>query len=223
MSRTVLRSVCSPCPSTIARVTAGSASASAVAWKRVPSSAPAAPSTRDAATPRPSAMPPAASTGVGPAMSATTGTNGSVERPRRAPWPPLSVPWTTMTSAPDVQGLASLGQVGDLDHQQRARPPDRLEERGGIAEREHDRRRVELQGLLDRRDVGRPAEEPDTPRLAGAVGDDRQFLAPARRGRPARRPRTRSRRPGTRPPPAPLRPIRPSAPTRSGGAPRATA
>ena len=79
---------------------AGSTSASAVAWNRVPMSAPAAPSASAAATPRPSAIPPAASTGVGAARSTTTGTNGSVDRPRRAPCPPASVPCATITSAP---------------------------------------------------------------------------------------------------------------------------
>ena len=100
MSSTVLRSVSSPCPSMIALLIEGSTSASVVAWNRVPMSAPAAPRASAAATPRPSAIPPAASTGVGAARSTTTGTNGSVDRPRRAPCPPLSVPCATMTSAP---------------------------------------------------------------------------------------------------------------------------
>ncbi len=100
MSSTVLRSVSSPRPARIAWLIEGSASASAVAWNRVPSSVPGAPRASTAATPRPSAMPPAASTGVGAARSTTIGTNGSVDRPRRAPCPPPSVPCATMTSAP---------------------------------------------------------------------------------------------------------------------------
>lgn len=100
MSSTRLRSVSSPRPETIALLMAGSTSASVVAWKRVPIKAPAAPSASAAATPRPSAIPPAARTGVGAARSATSGTNGIVDRPRRAPCPPASVPCATMTSAP---------------------------------------------------------------------------------------------------------------------------
>jgi hypothetical protein len=73
MSSSVLRSVSSPRPSTIAFLAAGSASASAVAWNRVPMSAPAAPRASAAATPRPSAIPPAASTGTGAARSTTAG------------------------------------------------------------------------------------------------------------------------------------------------------
>ena len=100
MSSTVLRSVSSPRPAMMAVLADGSTSASAVARKRVPISAPAAPRAKAAATPRPSAIPPAASTTVGAARSTTTGTNGSVDRPRWAPWPPASVPCATMTSAP---------------------------------------------------------------------------------------------------------------------------
>ena len=56
--------------------------------------------------------PPGASTGTGPARSATTGTNASVDQPCLAPWPPASVPWATMTSAPRSSAcLASLRLV----------------------------------------------------------------------------------------------------------------
>ncbi|WP_330461033.1 hypothetical protein OIB37_31690 [Streptomyces sp. NBC_00820] len=47
MSRTPLRSVSCPRPWTIARAAEGSTRASAVAWKRVPSRAPAAPQCQD--------------------------------------------------------------------------------------------------------------------------------------------------------------------------------
>ncbi len=100
MSSTLLRSVSSPPPSTMAFLASGSASASAVARNRVPTSAPAAPSASAAATPRPSAIPPAASTGTGATRSTTAGTNASVDHPRRAPCPPASVPCATITSAP---------------------------------------------------------------------------------------------------------------------------
>jgi hypothetical protein len=65
-----------------------------------------------AATPRPSAIPPAASTGVGATRSATMGTNGSVDLPRLAPCPPASVPCATMKSAPaSTASLASSRSV----------------------------------------------------------------------------------------------------------------
>src|SRR5215218_2864056 len=51
-----------------------------------------------AARPRPSAMPPAANTGVGATASTTAGTSGKVDR--SAPCPPASVPCATMMSAP---------------------------------------------------------------------------------------------------------------------------
>ena len=75
MSSTVLRSVSSPRPSTIALLIDGSTSASTVAWNRVPTSAPAAPRASAAATPRPSAIPAAgapASARPGPPRPART-------------------------------------------------------------------------------------------------------------------------------------------------------
>jgi hypothetical protein len=69
-----------------------------VAQNLVPITAPWAPSISAAATPRPSVIPPAASTGTGATASATAGTSGRVDR--RLPCPPASVPWATITSAP---------------------------------------------------------------------------------------------------------------------------
>jgi hypothetical protein len=69
--------------------------ASCVAQNLVPISTPSAPSMSDAARPRPSAMPPAASTRTSGARavsaSTTDGTNGIVERSAQ-PCPPASVP-----------------------------------------------------------------------------------------------------------------------------------
>ncbi len=89
-SGTRLCSVSSPWPSMIARARQGSMLAFWVARKRLPGIAPKAPRTRAAASPRPSAMPPVASTRVGAARSAAAGTNGNVAR--RPPWPPASPP-----------------------------------------------------------------------------------------------------------------------------------
>ena len=89
MSSTLLRSVSSPRPSTIAFLIPGSTTASCVAWKRVRSAPRLAPSTRAAARPRPSAIPPAASTGTGATRSTMAArTAASTARPwPRAPQP----------------------------------------------------------------------------------------------------------------------------------------
>ena len=95
------------------RLASASISASWVASNRVPMTAPAAPSTNAAASPRPSAMPPAASTGAEPAMSTTAGTNGNVARP--PPCPPASEPCATMMSAPTSSALTGLRHRGHLN------------------------------------------------------------------------------------------------------------
>ena len=67
--------------------------------KRVPIHTPSAPSARAAASPRPSTMPPAATTGTwSPTASATWGTSAMVAT--RPVWPPASVPWATTMSQP---------------------------------------------------------------------------------------------------------------------------
>src|SRR5258708_31027447 len=64
--------------------------ASGLARNRVPIHAPAAPSASTAASPRPSAMPPAATTGVAPTTSTTAGIRGKVATvPRTCPFPAL--------------------------------------------------------------------------------------------------------------------------------------
>lgn len=59
---------------------------------------PCAPSISAAASPRPSAIPPAAMTGTDPATSTTSGTSTIVET--KPAWPPASPPWAMITSAP---------------------------------------------------------------------------------------------------------------------------
>ena len=82
----------------MARFHAPAMGASTEARKRVPTFAPCPPSTSAAASPRPSAMPPAASTGTGLTASTTWGSSGSV--PTAPPAPPASPPWAMMMSTP---------------------------------------------------------------------------------------------------------------------------
>mmetsp|Transcript_33012 Transcript_33012/g.72551 ORF Transcript_33012/g.72551 Transcript_33012/m.72551 type:complete len:260 (-) Transcript_33012:163-942(-) len=83
--------------------------ASCVAHSRVPKTAPSHPSAKAAARPRPSTMPPAASTVTSLLQPAsdrisckTRAAKGKVERPNsaRRPWPPASRPCTTTQSTP---------------------------------------------------------------------------------------------------------------------------
>ena len=70
---------------------------------RVPIHTPSAPRARAAARPRPSKMPPAATTGMwAPTASTIWGTSGMVAT--RPVWPPASVPWATTTSHPASSG-----------------------------------------------------------------------------------------------------------------------
>ena len=87
-----------PSLSTIACLKPFAIGASSLARKRVPSSTPSAPRASAAARPRPSATPPAASTGIGATALTTIGTSGIV--PIVPMCPPPSVPWATITSAP---------------------------------------------------------------------------------------------------------------------------
>ena len=79
---------------------ASSAPASEEARKRVPTLTPAASSASAAAKPRPSATPPAASTGIGSTASTTWGTSAIEPTPADIPWPPASLPWAMTTSTP---------------------------------------------------------------------------------------------------------------------------
>ncbi len=65
----------------------------------VPIHTPSAPSASDAASPRPSNNPPAATTGTrSPTASTTWGTSAIVAT--SPVWPPASVPWATTMSQP---------------------------------------------------------------------------------------------------------------------------
>src|SRR5947199_213026 len=75
------------------------AAASGVARNRVPRTTPSAPSASAATTPRASAIPPAATTGVGATASTTRGTR-TIVATWPATWPPASTPCATMTSTP---------------------------------------------------------------------------------------------------------------------------
>ena len=145
MSRTLLRCVSWPRPATIACTIEGSTSASAVAWERVPINAPSAPSARAAARPRPSAIPPAASTGTGAARSTTIGTErerGSAEA--RAAAAALRSLGHDDVGA-EAHRPARLVQVGHLNDQRRARAAHRRDVRGGVAEGQHHRLGAVLQ------------------------------------------------------------------------------
>src|SRR3989442_1025382 len=80
---------------------------------RVPTSTPSAPSAKAAARPRPSAMPPAASTGTDATALTTMGTSDiDAIQPT---WPPASVPCATMTSAPAL-GPRRKKHIGPRSH-----------------------------------------------------------------------------------------------------------
>src|SRR5215207_2624070 len=114
------------------------------ARKRVPTSAPWAPRASAAATPRPSAIPPAATTGTAPARSTSSGTSTIV--PSQPPWPPASPPWATSTSAPAASAVSGLLAVDDLLDPQAAGRVRAFDQLGDDADVERDRRRGEAQG-----------------------------------------------------------------------------
>src|SRR2546425_1036524 len=102
---------------------------SRVATKRVPSRMPLAPSASAATRPRPSAIPPAATTGTRTA-STTCGTStivptlalsGDAGLPSTERWPPASPPSATMTAAqaavqPQVHAERPVGQLAHPAH-----------------------------------------------------------------------------------------------------------
>ncbi len=86
--------------------------ASALARKRVPTYAPAAPNSSTAARPRPSVMPPAATTGSGDSASTIWGTRTEPPmRPPKPPAPPASDPWAMMMSAPSSAARRACSTV----------------------------------------------------------------------------------------------------------------
>ena len=100
----------------------------------VPSQTAAAPISNAAASPRPSAMPPAATTGMSPARSSTAKTTDRV--PRCPVWPPASLPSAAVMSAPppagpvvprDEPGAPPLPEAG-ADHSHPPRDVHQTEE-----------------------------------------------------------------------------------------------
>src|SRR5215475_4410145 len=100
-------SVSCPLLSTIACLKLGCSDDSRLARNLVPSSTPSAPSMIAAASPRPSAIPPAASTGMGATASTTIGT--SVMVVCQPTCPPPSVPCAMITSAPACAARTASG------------------------------------------------------------------------------------------------------------------
>jgi hypothetical protein len=109
MSAAELRIVLSPDAAKAARFIFGYERASRLAKNAVPHSTPAAPSIKAAARPRPSAMPPAAMTGIFSTASTTAGTSGNVDRV--PPCPPASVPYATMNCAPSLTAAVACATV----------------------------------------------------------------------------------------------------------------
>jgi hypothetical protein len=122
MSKTFERCVSSPDAATMRCFAAGAGSDSSAA-----------------ASPRPSAMPPAATTGTSrpeaATRSTTAGTSGNVAR--LAPWPPASLPCATMDVSPLRQHLPRLRDPLHLAYRRNAGRVDAWQERPGIAERQH--------------------------------------------------------------------------------------
>ena len=164
MSSTLLRSVSSPRPSTMAFLASGLTRDSAVAWNRVPISAPAAPSASAAATPRPSAMSPG-----GQHRDRRRQVHHDRRQRQRGPAPPGAVPARLGALGDDhvrafVHRLPRLLHVRDLNDQPDAGLADEPGERPGVAEGQHHRRRLVLQRGRQRAGIDRPALEADAPR-----------------------------------------------------------
>ena len=104
---------------------------------RVPTQTPSAPRARAAARPRPSKIPPAATTGTrSPTASTTWGTRGRVAT--LPVWPPASVPWATTRSQPGVDGPHGVVHLpAHADHHQSV-PVAELDHFGGDAQAGHE-------------------------------------------------------------------------------------
>ena len=185
VSKTLVRSVSSPPDRSISAFWLGWPSASGVAQNRVPISAAPAPSISAAASPLPSAMPPAAATGTGDTASTTAGTSGRVAR--SAPCPPASVPWATTIWAPFA--AASRASFSVWTWQIRTAPAvaDLRREGRDVAEGQHDRARLSFQRDVERGGplVQRPGDEADTDRAVAGLFElalDPVIGAPADRG-----------------------------------------
>ena len=185
------------------------------------SAPPAAPSASAAATPRPSAIPPAARTGTGATRSTTTGTNGSVERPCGPPCPPALRALRHDHVGAQVHGLPGLLEIGDLEDQRR--PASRMRSANGLGSPNDS---ITARGpyssarsttpRLDRPRSG--TRRPRGARRPATIGSSRASQSRSPPG--AQSPRPPPRRPPRR---EHRRRIRPSAPARSGAGPRTVA
>ena len=187
------------------------ARASGVAMKRVPTHTPSAPSASAAASPRPSKMPPAATTGTAPSMASTIrGTRGNVATVPVCP--PASVPWAMTSVAARVDARARAWST--LPHIDRTSTPWRWQRSttcDGHAEPGDERARAALDQQLDvahevvgergeqvdaEGPVGEPRASRRSPRPAGrSTWSTRRGSRSRRRSRPRRRARGRRRRP----------------------------
>ena len=151
----------------------------------MPIHTPSAPSISAAAIPRPSAIPPAAMTGIGATASTTVGTRASVET--SPVWPPASVPCAVMKSTPAVAAWRAASTRADLAQHDRAGIVRGVDVRGRVGERVRDDAHALAQG--DRHELGRVrqvADEPDAERPIGQLAcladlGDEPFRAADRR------------------------------------------
>ena len=202
-----------------------------VAHRREPTSAPSAPSTRAAASVRPSAMPPAASSSTcgacAASQSASSGTKAMVARPFSAsmPWPPASPPCATITAAPASMRLRHLRHALHLADQRGAAARDARGVGPRIAERQHHRagRCSSAQSSADASSSSFQVMKPQPMRSRGPRSSASPSRAASRPGRRSRRPpgparrRGRTRRPARRRRRAPWAPGRWGWTGRSGG------
>ena len=127
----------------------GDTNASALAHNRVPTSAPSAPSASAAASPRPSATPPAATTSV--LAESRSDEVDDVGHQRESGPNAHSVPTRLAALRHDevragVQGLACMVEVLHLSGKRNPRRAEAVGERPKIAERQHDCGRVRARG-----------------------------------------------------------------------------
>ena len=145
----------------------GSTAISVEARNRVPMTTPLAPRDRAAARPRPSAMPPAATTGTSPAASTTWGT--SDHRADEAAVPAGFAALGDQHVGAAVEGPAGLVDVHHLLHPQAAGLVRPLDELAGIAHVVGDHRRTGGEGGLERVGVEGPRLMVDGERPIGQV------------------------------------------------------
>ncbi len=106
-----------------------------------------------------------------------------------------SVPCATMTSAPRSSACRASSRLGDLDDQRRAGRADRAGERARVAEGQHHRGRPGLPSASSTvASVDRPALEADAPGAARAAGHRPAARGPASSGSRCRRRAARGRR-----------------------------